>query len=334
MVRLMKGFFLILFLGGFLTGCAAQPGNVLEEGIAEVVKADDTRPLTLFKVTKEGVEPSWLFGTCHGGVLLADALPQDRLALVEGASIFVMEVDPASMKPTDIQARLKLKDGETLESLMGAEQWAAVVEGLKLGPAAPIFNTMHPFALVGFVAGKIASSVGGVKHEGFVAMDLILEKMAAEKSVERTYLETIDQQMDLFLGMEMKFWTNAVADLAKEETRQEMRESMVKALDVCRTGDPTEFLALSAKLEGEEKAFNERLLKTRNISWVAPLEALFAKGGAFVAVGAGHLVGEHSVVKMLEAKGWTVEQQRGVTPERAAVVEEADVATPEGADPK
>jgi uncharacterized protein YbaP (TraB family) len=49
-------------------------------------------------------------------------------------------------------------------------------------------------------------------------------------------------------------------------------------------------------------------LLARNRSWIPALEKAHAAGGAFVAVGALHLVGEGSVVELLRARGFTVER--------------------------
>ena len=46
------------------------------------------------------------------------------------------------------------------------------------------------------------------------------------------------------------------------------------------------------------------LLPNRNANWVGQIEAMLkGKGTIFIAVGAGHLIGEDSVQAMLKAKG-------------------------------
>jgi uncharacterized protein YbaP (TraB family) len=52
------------------------------------------------------------------------------------------------------------------------------------------------------------------------------------------------------------------------------------------------------------------LLTQRNQDWVVKIEKLL--GGnkdVLVIVGAGHLVGPHSVVQLLNQKGYTIEQK-------------------------
>jgi tetratricopeptide (TPR) repeat protein len=56
---------------------------------------------------------------------------------------------------------------------------------------------------------------------------------------------------------------------------------------------------------------NEMLFKRRNRAWIPALEKLAVTGHAFVAVGAGHLVGPDGVVALLRAKGYKVTRVPG-----------------------
>jgi uncharacterized protein YbaP (TraB family) len=56
------------------------------------------------------------------------------------------------------------------------------------------------------------------------------------------------------------------------------------------------------------------MLYDRNASWIDAIEKLHAAGGAFVAVGAMHLVGPRSVLDLLSHKGYEVKR---VTPDAA-----------------
>jgi uncharacterized protein YbaP (TraB family) len=44
----------------------------------------------------------------------------------------------------------------------------------------------------------------------------------------------------------------------------------------------------------------------RNAAWIPQLEKIFAQGGAFIAVGADHLIGDKGVVALLRGRGYTV----------------------------
>jgi uncharacterized protein YbaP (TraB family) len=65
---------------------------------------------------------------------------------------------------------------------------------------------------------------------------------------------------------------------------------------------------LIAKSEiGSDKKYEELLLTKRNINWVGQLKNIMNKKSVFVAVGAGHLVGEKGLLNLLKKEGYTVE---------------------------
>jgi uncharacterized protein YbaP (TraB family) len=75
-------------------------------------------------------------------------------------------------------------------------------------------------------------------------------------------------------------------------------------------GDATNLHAILSKSFDGYPQIRDRLLTQRNQEWVVKIEKLL--GGnkdVLVIVGAGHLVGPHSVVQLLNQKGYTIEQK-------------------------
>ncbi len=65
---------------------------------------------------------------------------------------------------------------------------------------------------------------------------------------------------------------------------------------------------LLAKSElGSDKKYEELLLNKRNINWISQLKTIMPKESVFVAVGAGHLVGEKGLLTLLRNEGYKVE---------------------------
>ena len=70
----------------------------------------------------------------------------------------------------------------------------------------------------------------------------------------------------------------------------------------------------SQQLSGIESLFKDSefgmeshqdiLLNKRNKNWVAQLKSLMPQEGLFVAVGAGHLVGEQGLINLLKQEGY------------------------------
>ena len=73
-------------------------------------------------------------------------------------------------------------------------------------------------------------------------------------------------------------------------------------------GDKLTSLLLAGMQEYPE--LYQKILVERNRRWSAQIEKLVQQGsGAMVVVGAAHLVGRDSVIEMLKAKGYSVEQR-------------------------
>jgi uncharacterized protein YbaP (TraB family) len=68
-------------------------------------------------------------------------------------------------------------------------------------------------------------------------------------------------------------------------------------------------------LEAEEESpeFYEDVFVDRNRNWTEELLSMLSErqGQIFVAVGAGHLLGDDSVIRMLENEGYEVSRVRG-----------------------
>ena len=58
----------------------------------------------------------------------------------------------------------------------------------------------------------------------------------------------------------------------------------------------------------EFATMEEALMTSRNRKWIPEIEAAAARGAVLVAFGALHLAGEHGVLSLLEAQGFTVER--------------------------
>jgi uncharacterized protein YbaP (TraB family) len=146
--------------------------------------------------------------------------------------------------------------------------------------------------------------------DGFDPSSGVEEVIGAEAAADGKsfgYLETISQQADAF-------------DLMPEdeqitmlyETALMLGES-TQMLDVLvgewADGDVAGIASLVASPDGVgfTDAAYEALLTDRNKKWVPQIEDMLDEPGTtFIAVGAGHLAGPDSVVKMLRDKGYEI----------------------------
>jgi uncharacterized protein YbaP (TraB family) len=123
-------------------------------------------------------------------------------------------------------------------------------------------------------------------------------------------LETPKEQLDVIASMRPE----VAATLLNLAARQPDMNDDVYAtmLRLYRESRPAEILPIADSLAGLSEAeraaqeeFMRVLLLDRNAAMVERTAPLLASGGAFIAVGALHLVGKNGLVERFRAEGYT-----------------------------
>jgi uncharacterized protein len=150
----------------------------------------------------------------------------------------------------------------------------------------------------------LTASQGHAAEQG---VERQLEADAARLNKPTRYLETAEQQIQVFSGLspegEVRFLS---------ATLRQIEEEADETAAIDRLWVSGEVDALAAALNrmigeaGPELA--QALLYDRNRRWADTIETLIhGKGEVFVAVGAAHLAGPNSVVDVLRQRGFSVE---------------------------
>ena len=256
----------------------------------------------LYRAEKAG-HTLTLLGTIHVGVDAMTELPPWALAALDAAPAFAMETDisdPATVK------LLVRTDGKTLSQELGDADWqrlrTALGEALADG-----MNAMKPFAALSALEMKDLPMTA--------PMDMVLLNRAKAAGKPVVFLESVADQLAAIEPYATAADIRALLDnaaRAKAETGK-----MVAAY---RAGDEA---ALDAMFDdktlwiaaGRDPArfgdFVRDTLSNRNRRWLPELVALAERGGGFVAVGAGHLVGPDNVLDLLRGAGFTVTRVTG-----------------------
>ena len=196
------------------------------------------------------------------------------------------------------------RDGRLLnqrisEKLMGKVRSAAE----RFAVPVPTLLAMQPWMAASTISVSALVQAGYDPNAG---VDTMLQQ---EISVERQgFLETAEEQIDVIAGgSEADQIIMLEATLAEAERIVTMIDEMKDAW----LGGTPETLAdlLLAEMGAYGEGFMDRLIVDRNENWVEQIEVMLAENeAAFLVVGAGHLVGEHSVVKLLEQQGFSSER--------------------------
>lgn len=243
----------------------------------------------------------YLFGTVHAlpqdvewfNAPLADALAKSDSVVTE---ILVDDALPAKMQSLVADKGL-LPAGTNLFTLMDEDERATYETAMtKLGLQPAAFAPFEPW-FVGMTISMVPLLQQGYSADQGVEKVLLMK--AEGKS--RVALETINQQIAVFDTLPEDSQMRFLIDTAKNiDQIKPMLDAMVAEW---LEGDAEELARLMNDGMSDE-VLAEALLYRRNQTWALWLaDRLEQPGTVFVAVGAGHLAGKHSVQEWLEADG-------------------------------
>ena len=124
-------------------------------------------------------------------------------------------------------------------------------------------------------------------------------------------LETFEEQFRLFDSLNREEGTYLLRDALEEQG--EIRRLFRDLRDAWMSRDLETLESLTLEAEEENPEFYEDVFVDRNHTWTEELLSMLSErqGPIFVAVGAGHLLGDDSVIRMLEKEGYEVSRIRG-----------------------
>ncbi len=290
-----------LFIAGcvysiLLFSCKAQ-----EKKPEMMINKDDNS--LLWRVTGKGLEkPSFIFGTFH-------LLCKDDIVLTNQLKSFIKYADTVYMEmdlddPSTLLGGLlfmNMKGGKKLQDFYTAEEFARLSSYFNdtLGTPIALFGKMKPYMLIAMLYPKMmdCKTPSGVEEE--------LVKIAKEYKKDVKGLETIQFQASVFDSIPYEWQAKELLKAIDsfEVSKQEF-DSMAIIYKQQQLGEMESMLKKSSLGGGE---YDDLLLGNRNRNWVEQLKKLMPRKSLFVAVGAGHLVGDDGLIKLLRKAGYTVE---------------------------
>jgi uncharacterized protein YbaP (TraB family) len=217
------------------------------------------------------------------------------------------EIQPGSEADPKLQQYVMSKamtPDSPLSSKLTPELYAKLeAQTAALGIPVEAVDPMAPW-MAGMTLGVMA-----LVKEGFdpgSGVETQLTPMVAGKKVRA--LETSQSQIDMLAGLpdavQIEFLRSAIEDM---EEGAEMLNEMARDWSVGDIDDMEEDLIEETKAEAPE--LFEAMFVNRNRNWAKQIAAeMEGSGTDFIAVGAGHLVGDDSVPQMLLDMGYKVER--------------------------
>jgi uncharacterized protein len=266
--------------------------------------------LFFWKVSSPTSE-AYLLGSIHLGKKEWYPMAREIEAAFDKSTHLVLEADPAKVEGVQaliFQHALYAGD-DTLAKHVPAETLKATMDlaaGMGLPPAS--LEKMKPW----FVAMTLAViSVQKLGYAPEFGVDRHFSDRAKEKSKRVVELESMEFQIKLLSGFSDEIQAKYLAATVEESSK--VQEQMAKMVESWRKGDLAEFEKETVTKPREKRPdladFHKKMIDDRNEGMARKIEGyLQTKDVHFVIAGAAHLVGEKGIVKLLEKKGFKVEQ--------------------------
>lgn len=282
----------------------------LRDAKAKAIASKGNGVPALWKLSDNDTE-IYLFGTVHNlpeeTVWINDTISQ---ALNQADEIF-LEVELTSAAARKVidsyqQEHGFLPPGQSLFEQMDVGDAYRLKQGLKaFGENPQQFDHLQPW-LAAIQISQVRMKNSGFKTSSGV--ESYLEAFASKNKKKMRYLETIEDQMtiwdsgnfdDQISNLAAMSWTLSDPITELDLVTQEWLDG-----DIYGVG----LLVSNPELEYSKKNYDQ-LIKQRNQAWTPQILARLEQAGVtFIAIGAAHLAGPDSVIKLIEQNSKTVER--------------------------
>lgn len=295
-----KSTFFLTLLTIYVNACQAQQNQGFE------IAADDNT--LLWQVSGNGLaKASFLFGTFH--LLCKDDIrfSEELRSAIRYSDAVYMELDmddPATLMGGFLY--MNMKNGQTLKDLYTREEYERIERYFKDSLHMPLamLQKAKPYFLIALLYPKM------MKCKTFSGIEQEIMKLAKEYKKEILGLETFQFQSSVFDSIPYELQAKElIKNIDSLHKYSDQFDTMMLAyknqqLDVLEKG-------MSESEFGTEN-FEELLLNRRNTNWIKQLNTIMKDKSAFVAVGAGHLVGEKGLIALLKREGYSVKPLRNL----------------------
>ena len=304
----------------FLVAVAAIPHPVRAQ---RAKPAAETNRLFLWKATSP-TTTVYLLGSIHVANESMYPLPEEIEKAFAQSKALAVEVDLTKVDATAMQAALMEKGmyepGDSIEKHVPKQTLAMLRDYLsKRGMPAEAMEQFRPWALAVTITMLEVQSLG---FEAALGIDKhFMERAGARRIVE---LESAAEQIDLLSSLPPKLEAEFLGSTL--DSARWTKDLMGQAIELWKAGNAEgleKLLVVGPLLERPDlRGVYAKMFDERNEKMAKQIDG-FLKGSEpyFVVVGAGHLIGNKGIVKLLEKKGYHVEQMKRESKAEAAATD-------------
>lgn len=265
----------------------------------------------LWKVSREGSPPSYIFGTMHSKDPRILQLPGIIMQAFNASTIAVFETSLKDEDITKSQAMMLLARDQSLKSKIGPARFTALAKmAAPYGMTPEVLDRVKIWAAAALISQPPPSRQGAAPHMNL--LDKELEKSARQSRKQIIALETNLEQLGIFdqvpEAVQLEYLDQSMIE---NQTIDEELETITSYYLSGNTGWIACNLeeTLKTASAGLNRLMTDKLINERNRRMVDRMSAALQKGNAFVGVGALHLPGDAGILSLLQARGFKVERK-------------------------
>jgi uncharacterized protein YbaP (TraB family) len=245
---------------------------------------------------------SWLFGTIHAPNPLFGKIPAPVKTALENSEIFFSEIEMNEENQLKMMQSMLLHETESLELKIGGnsfERLKAVTDTFVPPISQAHLNRRKIWAASLFIAWPRKSA-------DTVPLDILLYEKARMDGCKTMGIESAEEQiayLDAFTETEqIQLLEEAIGEA--EDNFKLLNSLMNKYIAQDLNGMAEEFFSKNPCYSPELKEkFISTLLIGRNKLFIKRVLPAIREDNVFIAVGAGHLIGEEGLISLLEKEG-------------------------------
>jgi uncharacterized protein YbaP (TraB family) len=256
----------------------------------------------LWRIGKDGVAPSHVYGTIHVGDPRVSVLPAEVRAAFDAAASLMLEFLPDPYTRERFLESAMYQDSRTLEREIGAADFERALEQLKpIGLQREFVNKLKPW-------GVLLNLRNAAGPEGSPLDGQLLE-LARARRLPLHQIENVEEQVFTFDEFPMDSQVALLRhSLAHREELLALAESTLQAYlardlaGIWRLRE--DFSRRHPAVAPHQAVMTKRVVLDRNVVMAFRMQRQLRRGNAFVALGALHLYGDKGVLALLEEDGY------------------------------
>lgn len=261
------------------------------------------------------IAPSFVFGTMHSSDPRVRAVADTIEPAFQSAKAFFAEARFDGEAMLTLTQRMFAGEGKSLDQVLGRELFDRIVPLMEArGLPSGFLPMLQPWVVL--LSLSVPPSAATTDASSILDLELVNRAQSAGKTL--CGVETLDEQVDAIEAIperELVAHIRAAADAAPtlDQTYAQAIELYVKQ-DIAGLASLDSGAPSGAEGRRLAASLTRRLLDDRNVRMASRIADYVARGGAFVAIGAGHLAGDRGVLALLEKRGFVVERVTPASP--------------------